>query len=92
MVPTPPPSPTIPTFVHALRWNGSSYTYDEQAKIWQAAMAKRGWAIGAADGYYGPRSASICSQFQQRHGLAVDGVVGPVTWNETFNRASGYPG
>lgn len=86
-VPTPPPAPrpSGPAFVHELRYNGYGYSYDEQAKIWQTKMAQRTWAIGTADGYYGPHSRDICRQFQGRHGLLIDGVVGPITWAETWN-------
>lgn len=80
-----PSAQSGPPFVHALRYNGYSYSYDDQARIWQAKMAQRTWAIGAADGFYGPHSADICRQFQRRHGLVVDGVVGPKTWAETWN-------
>lgn len=80
----PKPS-SAPPFVHNLSYNGYSYSYDRQAQIWQAKMAQRTWAIGTADGYYGPHSADICRQFQARHGLTVDGIVGPVTWAETWN-------
>jgi hypothetical protein len=82
---TPAPAPKGPPFVHALSYNGRGYSYDEQAKIWQAKMAARTWAIGKADGYYGPNSSSICRQFQELHGLPVTGVVDARTWAETWN-------
>lgn len=50
---------------------------------WQQRMKDRGWSI-VVDGYYGPKSESICRQFQQEKGLMVDGKVGIQTWAATF--------
>ncbi|UAJ73728.1 CHAP domain-containing protein [Synechocystis sp. PCC 7339] len=38
------------------------------------------------DGEYGPRSMGACKAFQRTRGLAIDGVVGPITWAETFKK------
>jgi hypothetical protein len=48
-------------------------------RTWQARMRTIGYLI-AVDGWYGPASASVARAFQSAHGLAVDGVVGPLTW------------
>jgi peptidoglycan hydrolase-like protein with peptidoglycan-binding domain len=53
------------------------------ARRWQQRMRDRGWQI-TVDGLYGPQSAGTCREFQRRQGIAVDGVVGPVTWARTF--------
>jgi peptidoglycan hydrolase-like protein with peptidoglycan-binding domain len=47
-------------------------------------MYERGWDI-AVDGYYGSESESITRQFQQAKDLAVDGIVGPQTWEASFD-------
>lgn len=52
-------------------------------RTWQARMRERGWRI-AVDGAYGPRSESVCRSFQAEKGLAVDGVVGPLTWRASW--------
>ncbi|GAB3213333.1 hypothetical protein GCM10027294_43900 [Marinactinospora endophytica] len=54
-----------------------------EARTWQARMRQRGWRIDV-DGWYGPKSRSVCSAFQREKGLAVDGIVGPDTWRATW--------
>jgi hypothetical protein len=55
----------------------------QNVRAWQAQMAARGWGL-VPDGLYGPDSEEICRQFQAEKRLAVDGVVGPQTWEETW--------
>jgi peptidoglycan hydrolase-like protein with peptidoglycan-binding domain len=50
---------------------------------WQQRMADRGWDI-LVDGYYGPQSQHIAREFQAQKGLTVDGIVGPVTWQHSW--------
>jgi len=59
---------------------------NQNVKTWQTQMKTgRGWAgIGAVDGCYGPNSETVCRQFQQEKGLAVDGLVGPSTWQASW--------
>jgi N-acetyl-anhydromuramyl-L-alanine amidase AmpD len=53
-------------------------------RTWQAKMRDRGWSIGV-DQQFGPQSEDVCKKFQREKGLAVDGVVGPQTWNMTWS-------
>lgn len=53
-------------------------------KTWQQKMKDRGWSIGV-DGCYGSESENVCRQFQDEKGLAVDGDVGPKTWETTWS-------
>jgi len=46
-------------------------------------MRARGWSI-LVDDQYGSQSRTVCTQFQAEKGLAVDGVVGPQTWNAAW--------
>jgi peptidoglycan hydrolase-like protein with peptidoglycan-binding domain len=75
----------VPSFDHDLQWTGSyGDSPDDSASTWQQKMTDRGWAINGVDGWYGPHCQEICREFQQRHGLTVDGTVGPVTWLMTW--------
>ncbi|WP_073807121.1 peptidoglycan-binding domain-containing protein [Kitasatospora sp. CB01950] len=78
------PAPGTPTWPGRYLRVQSPMLHGDDVLMWQQRLAWRGWAI-TADGWYGPASAQICRAFQQRHGLSVDGVVGPVTWNEAWN-------
>jgi hypothetical protein len=53
---------------------------------WQAQMRARGWGIDV-DGAYGPASERVCRSFQSEKGLAVDGQVGPQTWQASWTAA-----
>ena len=55
------------------------FTSGHGAATWQARMAERGSSIDVND-QYGPASAHVCSEFQAEKGIAVDGIVGPITW------------
>jgi hypothetical protein len=52
-------------------------------RTWQGQMSHRGWSL-AVDGYYGPESDKVCTQFQDEKGLLVDGIVGPETWGAAW--------
>ncbi|WP_233359054.1 peptidoglycan-binding protein [Thermomonospora amylolytica] len=72
----------------APRWPGRYLTQPpmmrgDDVRRWQARMRERGWRI-TVDGVYGPRSEEVCRAFQREKGLEVDGVVGPVTWRESW--------
>jgi peptidoglycan hydrolase-like protein with peptidoglycan-binding domain len=45
----------------------------------QRLLADLGFAPGPADGIFGPRTLRAVLDFQRKHGLAVDGLVGPQT-------------
>ncbi|ANV90771.1 CHAP domain-containing protein [Picosynechococcus sp. PCC 8807] len=57
---------------------------------WQKQVNYWGLAI-EIDGVYGPESEKACRELQQKWGLDVDGIVGPLTWNRTFLPSSEAP-
>lgn len=76
----------LPDFANELRtWEASlpegceSLTKDPKAI--QQALIDLGYDLGpsGADGKIGPKSQGALRDFQKRHGLVVDGVVGPKT-------------
>ncbi|MGC8487015.1 MAG: peptidoglycan-binding domain-containing protein, partial [Clostridia bacterium] len=46
----------------------------------ERSLASLGYYHGAIDGVYGPELGSAVRSFQSTHNLAVDGIVGPITW------------
>ncbi|MEV4558788.1 peptidoglycan-binding protein [Kitasatospora sp. NPDC049285] len=78
------PVPGVPTWPWRYLRVQSPMLHGDDVRMWQQKMSMRGWAIDV-DGWYGPASAGVCRAFQQRHGLAVDGVVGPITWRATWS-------
>ncbi|MCG6135272.1 MAG: peptidoglycan-binding protein [Nostoc sp. LLA-1] len=50
-------------------------------RVLQRLLVSNGYAIGV-DGSYGPLTETAVKAFQNQRRLAVDGIVGPVTWRE----------
>lgn len=83
---TPPPSSGKAPPLH-VDYFGPAYGHNHKhsdVRVWQDKMRNRGWSIDV-DQIYGNDSYSICRQFQSEKGLSVDGMVGPDTWNATWN-------
>ena len=63
-------------------------------RILQARLGRSGDRPGPIDGLYGPLTQGAVQRFQQRHGLAVDGIVGRQTRRALFagiNRPTASP-
>lgn len=88
-VPPVPPVPYPPVPISEPRFPGrtlqltSPRMSGQDIRTWQARMSVRGWVI-AVDGIYGPQSAGVCRRFQMEKHLQVDGLVGPLTWNASW--------
>ncbi|SDI28238.1 Peptidoglycan-binding (PGRP) domain of peptidoglycan hydrolases-containing protein [Sinosporangium album] len=57
---------------------------------WQQQLRARGWHI-TVDGDYQSESKRLCANFQMEHRLDEDGVVGPDTWEATWEAPSTKP-
>ncbi|MGH9120184.1 MAG: peptidoglycan-binding domain-containing protein [Acidimicrobiales bacterium] len=57
--------------------SGATGAAVEQA---QRLLAGAGFDIGPIDGIFGPKLVAAIKVLQEKHGLTVDGVVGPRTW------------
>jgi murein L,D-transpeptidase YcbB/YkuD len=56
--------------------------------VLQALLWKLGYNI-SIDGYFGPQTQAAVIDFQKKHGLAVDGITGPNTWNTMISVTPG---
>jgi peptidoglycan hydrolase-like protein with peptidoglycan-binding domain/LysM repeat protein len=65
--------------VAALALTSSAGAVNPQLAGVQIALRQHGLYRGPIDGVQGPRTVRAIRVFQQRHGLAVDGLVGPRT-------------
>ena len=63
----------------------SPQMYGEDVKAVQRRLNELKYSAGTVDGYYGPTGVAAVKDFQGVNGLAVDGSVGPATWNKLFS-------
>ncbi|MFO7274801.1 MAG: N-acetylmuramoyl-L-alanine amidase [Bacillota bacterium] len=57
-------------------------------RVLQQQLKALGFDPGPIDGIFGPKTEAAVKAFQRAAGIAVDGVVGPVTWSHLKARKS----
>jgi hypothetical protein len=62
----------------------SPFITGEDVSAVQSRLIDLGYDPGPVDGVFGPRTEAAVRQYQQNSGLAVDGIVGPITWGSLF--------
>lgn len=53
----------------------------DEVRALQVALQALGYAVGAIDADFGPKTDAAVRALQADRGLAVDGIVGPKTWS-----------
>jgi LysM repeat protein len=66
------------------RGSGYETAGSDAVRVLQRRLRRMGTPPGPIDGYFGPLTEGAVKRFQQRHGLAVDGVVGRQTKRQLF--------
>ena len=64
------------------RMPGDPLMRGDDVRALQQILADAGYDPGPIDGIFGTGTETAVRDFQQAHGLAVDGIVGPRTWAE----------
>lgn len=79
-VPAPQPAPdwqvTMMQRIPVLTQGSPAHDYVKRA---QALLGPAGFPV-AEDGVFGPATAATVKRVQAAHGLAQDGIIGPLTW------------
>lgn len=55
----------------------------------QDALNALGFSTGGLDGIFGVNTLNAVLTFQNRNGLSVDGILGPITWRNLMAQANG---
>ncbi len=58
--------------------------------LFQVALGLTGATV-LQDGLYGPETRRAVMDLQRANGLAVDGLIGPATWDAAWGAAAGWP-
>jgi hypothetical protein len=79
------PVPTIPPLTRVLYLDSPYMTGDDVLWLQQRLLSLGYTEVGTADGIFGVNTEQAVIIFQTRNGLAVDGIVGRLTWNTLFS-------
>lgn len=61
----------------------------DKVRLWQLFLTNAGFDPGPVDGIFGDNTADSTTAFQRTHGLDVDGIVGPNTYEKAMEL--GFP-
>ena len=84
--PIPPTStPTLVTFFRTLSLADPHMKGADVLQMQQRLYALGYTEVGIPDGDFGQKTDLAVRNFQEKNGLVVDGIVGPITWNLLFS-------
>ena len=83
-------APTAPPFERQLSLASPNLTGDDVLLL-QERLAELGYEVGTPDGVFGPMTDGAVRLFQQGNDLAVDGIVGALTWEALFSPEAQTP-
>lgn len=100
LVATPAPALAL-TFGNQAEWSAfpelrqGRYTGSDLVRLWQLIVWSDGTTGKAcnkfADGQFGSNTVAQTRAWQSRHGVGVDGQVGPQTWGKAKSRLHAIP-
>ena len=82
------PTPTKPPLERTLRLSSLRMSGDDVVNLQQRLLDLGYSEVGTVDGSFGPKTEEAVRHFQQNNDLAVDGIVGPLTWNALFSSSA----
>ena len=85
---TPTATPTLVTFFRQLSLNEPHMQGTDVLQMQQRLYALGYTEVGIPDGDFGQKTDQAVRNFQEKNGLVVDGIVGPITWNLLFSESA----
>ncbi|MDO9084707.1 MAG: peptidoglycan-binding protein [Anaerolineaceae bacterium] len=82
---TPTPTPTFVSFFRTLTLADPPVQGADVFQMQQRLYALGYMEVGIPDGIFGKKTDQAVRNFQEKNGLVVDGIVGPITWNILFS-------
>jgi hypothetical protein len=85
---TPTSTPTLVTFFRQLSLTEPHMKGADVLQLQQRLYALGYTEVGIPDGDFGQKTDLAVRNFQEKNGLVVDGIVGPITWNLLFSESA----